>query len=428
VQGTGPALLGAAAVKHGAEQLEDGGDGDGGLDGSEVDGRPRWSRRRRRVSDSGLTLGLVLGLAESGASFAGLGEFAIAGVMDLSILAIEFVLGCDVADGGVKPRRVVVVGVIGDDSSSVVEGEWNLDADAIAFECLVPAFDFAVALGIIRRGFDVRHTGGADELFEVLGDELGPVVGDDARSCVGVGFAGALEDGGDVGFLHLFADFVVDDESAIAVEDGAEEVEGAGDVEVADVDVPVLVGCQWLDESGAFFGGHGRRTGEEPGGFEDAVDAGGTAGDDVGVEHLEGESAIAFVGMGASVGADLLLFVIGEPVIAGDEGVVFVDLAEAVFPVVELAGGESDPLEEATSREFGLVAPVANEVDDGVAGVVGRPAGVQISPSSFFKRVWASRSSAMTSFLRASLASRRWIFSTLASSVAWDLRLLSKAA
>ena len=65
----------------------------------------------------------MLGLAESGASFAGLDEFAITGVMDLSILAIEFVLGCDVADGGVKPRRVVVVGVIGDDSSSVVEGE-----------------------------------------------------------------------------------------------------------------------------------------------------------------------------------------------------------------------------------------------------------------------------------------------------------------
>jgi len=72
-------------------------------------------------------------------------------------------------------------------------------------------------------------------------------------------------------------------------------------------------------------------------------------------------------------------------VVAGNAGVVFVDFAEAAFPVVELAGGEFDPVEEATSREFGLVAPVADEVDDGVAGVVGRPASVQISPSSFLK-------------------------------------------
>ena len=34
----------------------------------------------------------------------------------------------------------------------------------------------------------------------------------------------------------------------------AQEVEGAGDVEVADIDVPVFVGLQRLHEAGAFFG------------------------------------------------------------------------------------------------------------------------------------------------------------------------------
>jgi hypothetical protein len=59
--------------------------------------------------------------------------------------------------------------------------------------------------------------------------------------------------------------------------------------------------------------------------------------------------------------------------IAWHQGVVFVDLAEAFLPVVELAGGQADPGEEATSREAGLVAPVADEINDGVAGVVGNP-------------------------------------------------------
>jgi len=52
---------------------------------------------------------------------------------------------------------------------------------------------------------------------------------------------------------------------------------------------------------------------------------------------------------------------------------VFVGLAEAVFPVVEFAGGQTEPGEEATSRYPGLVAPVADEVDDGIARVVGNP-------------------------------------------------------
>jgi hypothetical protein len=61
-------------------------------------------------------------------------------------------------------------------------------------------------------------------------------------------------------------------------------------------------------------------------------------------------------------------------VVAWHESVVLVDLAEALLPVVKFAGGYADPGDEATSRDVGLVAPVADEVNDGVAGVVGNPA------------------------------------------------------
>jgi hypothetical protein len=76
----------------------------------------------------------------------------------------------------------------------------------------------------------------------------------------------------------------------------------------------------------------------------------------------------------ASESADALFFIIGEPVVAWHPGVVLVDLAEAMVPVVELAGGEAQPTEEATSRDAGLVAPGTDEIDDLVAGVVGHPA------------------------------------------------------
>jgi hypothetical protein len=60
--------------------------------------------------------------------------------------------------------------------------------------------------------------------------------------------------------------------------------------------------------------------------------------------------------------------------IARHPGVVFVDLAEAVLPVVELAGANADPGEEATDANLRLVAPAPDEIDDGVTGVVGNPA------------------------------------------------------
>ena len=60
--------------------------------------------------------------------------------------------------------------------------------------------------------------------------------------------------------------------------------------------------------------------------------------------------------------------------VPGHPGVVLVDFSEAVLPVVEFAGADADPGEEARSREFGLLAPLANEINDGVTGVVGDPA------------------------------------------------------
>ncbi len=218
------------------------------------------------------------------------------------------------------------------------------------------------------------HAGDADELLEVLGDELRAVVTDDARRDAGILFAGALDDGFHVGFLHFLADFPVNDAAAVAVEEGAEEVKGAGDVEVADIDVPVLVGVEGLDKASAFLGDGGRGPGQQSRGLEDAIDAGRAAGDLVGIEHHEGQPPVAFERMRAGERADAFFLVAGEPVVARHPGVVLVDLAEACDPIVELAGADADPGEEVRHRDSTLVRPGADEIDQFVARVVGDPA------------------------------------------------------
>jgi hypothetical protein len=72
--------------------------------------------------------------------------------------------------------------------------------------------------------------------------------------------------------------------------------------------------------------------------------------------------------------ADAFFFVVSEPVVARHPGVVFVDLAEALFPVVEFAGADADPGQEAIDGDLRLVAPGPDEIDELVAGIVGNPA------------------------------------------------------
>ncbi len=78
--------------------------------------------------------------------------------------------------------------------------------------------------------------------------------------------------------------------------------------------------------------------------------------------------------MGAGEGANTFFLVVGEPVIARDPGVVLVDFAEPLNPVVILAGADADPGQEPRDRDLGLVRPGADEIDNLVARVVGNPA------------------------------------------------------
>jgi hypothetical protein len=92
------------------------------------------------------------------------------------------------------------------------------------------------------------------------------------------------------------------------------------------------------------------------------------------VEHHEGHAAIPFERMLASEGANAFLLVGQEPVIARDPGIVLVDLAKTLDPVVILAGADADPGQKVRRGDVALVGPGTDEIDDLVAGVMGDPA------------------------------------------------------
>jgi hypothetical protein len=72
--------------------------------------------------------------------------------------------------------------------------------------------------------------------------------------------------------------------------------------------------------------------------------------------------------------ADAKFLLVAEPMVTWHPGVVLVDLAEALPPVLILAAADADPGQEACDRDVGLVGPGADEIDELVACVVRDPA------------------------------------------------------
>ena len=91
-------MLSAARLELAAGQLQDGRYWDRGANGSEVDGGP--------LRDNGLTLRLLtLSLTQLLASFAGLGQFAVAFLKGVRSADFEHILEGDIADGGAPGCR-----------------------------------------------------------------------------------------------------------------------------------------------------------------------------------------------------------------------------------------------------------------------------------------------------------------------------------
>ena len=118
--------------------------------------------------------------------------------------------------------------------------------------------------------------------------------------------------------------------------------------------------------------------------LQHAIDARRADRHHVGVEHHEGQSPIAFQWMLVVKADDGLFLPVGQPPVAWYPAVMFVDLAVTASPVVELALADPNPTDQPFRGQFGSLFPIANVVDDLIAGIVGNPTSFQSSPSSFF--------------------------------------------
>lgn len=129
-----------------------------------------------------------------------------------------------VSNRTMEPDRVVMMDVLCYCLTSIVNAGHALGPYAVPFDRPMVSLNLSIALGIVGRSFHMGHSCDAYEFFEVSGDELGAVIGDDSRSCIGVLFSASLDNRFDINLLHFLADFPMNNRAGTTVQDAAHEV------------------------------------------------------------------------------------------------------------------------------------------------------------------------------------------------------------
>src|SRR5258708_1794598 len=120
---------------------------------------------------------------------------------------------------------------------------------------------------------------------------------------------------------------------------------------------------------------------------------------DVGIEHHERQPPVAVQWVFQVEPNDGLLLPLLQPEISGNPTVVLVHFAVAIPPVVELAGGDVEPLNEPPGADLGFLRPAPDEIHDLIPRVVRNPDAGQSSPMVFSRATCSVISSARTSSL-----------------------------
>jgi len=219
----------------------------------------------------------------------------------------------------------------------------------------------------------MAHAGQPDEFFEVPGDKLWAIIGNDSWLCLREFLSGSLQDDLDILLDHGWTQFPVYDVAAAAIKNGAQVVKGAKQIDIRDIDMPMLMRFQRLNEARSLTAAFSVPAAKKTGRTQYAIHTAGTYGDDIAVKHHIGQAAIAFQWILVVEIDDRLLLPVFEPEITGNQGVMLVDLAIAALPVVILAGCNPQPLDKSRHGDAALFRPAMNEIDDGITDIMGNP-------------------------------------------------------
>ena len=115
-----------------------------------------------------------------------LSQFLFSAVEYRLCITREFIGRGDVTNSAMQSLLVVMVYISIHDLSGLFQAQWRFLTNAFAFDGLMPPFDLAIALGVIRTRSDMTKALIPHEHFQIFSNKLGTVVGNQPWFCTRV--------------------------------------------------------------------------------------------------------------------------------------------------------------------------------------------------------------------------------------------------
>lgn len=146
--------------------------------------------------------------------------------------------------------------------------------------------------------------------------------------------------------------------------------------------MPVLMWLQRLNKAGTLLGFLAVPAPQQIGFAQHTVNAAGTDGNHILIQHHEGQSAITFQRMIKMKLNNGLFLPVIQPEIAGNQAIVLIGPAITLPPAVILAGTEFKPLYKMRHRNVGTIGLISGEIYHCIANIMGNPRRLSGNPKS----------------------------------------------
>ena len=217
------------------------------------------------------------------------------------------------------------------------------------------------------------HPTKTNEMFEITGDKLRAIVTDHPWLSMREFLPCPLQNGFNICFRHDWADFPVNDVATVPIYNRTLIIERATDIDVGDVNVPMLVRLLGLMKTRAFLGRLGRCRPQQTRGTQYPIDAAGTNGGNLLVQHHVGQTAISNLTMVNIVVDDGRLFLLSEPMLFGLHAVGLIFLPLSADPIVVFAAADTQPVGKHSHIVARLALPCLYKCHDFIPRLSGNP-------------------------------------------------------
>jgi hypothetical protein len=165
----------------------------------------------------------------------------------------------------------------------------------------------------------------------------------------------------------------MNDKTATPIKQAAQVIKSSADIQIRNIDMPVLMWSKRLHEPGPFLTGLLVPPIQEPCLRKNTPSAGWAYGNYISVEHHESEPSISFKGVVDTESDDGFPLPFFQPEITRDRRIMLIGLSVTIHPRVEFALADRKPCNKHLHLDSRFFAPCSGEVNNGVSCIMGNP-------------------------------------------------------